>query len=90
MYRTNSNVTLIDSTKVFAIDHLTLTWRLYNNIIEYEHLKITQLNNPDRCKFALWCNSIEDSRVKESQAFKDSFEVHEKLHDHAVACYVAK
>ena len=93
MYRTNSNITMIDRTKIFAIDHLTLTWRLYNNIIEYEHLKITQLNNPDRCKFGLWCNTInamEDSRVKESQAFKEAFEYHEKLHDHAVACYVAK
>lgn len=90
MYRTNSKVTMIDSTKVFAIDHLTLTWRLYNNIIEYEHLKITQLNNPDRCKFGLWCVSMEDSRVKESRELKEAFEAHEKLHDHAVACYVAK
>lgn len=90
MYRANSNVTMIDSTKIFAIDHLTLTWRLYNNIIEYEHLKITQLNNPDRCKFALWCNAIEDLRVKNSQELKEAVETHEKLHDHAVACYVAK
>lgn len=90
MYRTNSNATMIDSTKVFAIDHLTLTWRLYNNIIEYEHLKITQLNNPDRCKFALWCMAIEDTCVKESQELKTAMEIHEKLHDHAVACYVAK
>lgn len=90
MYRTNSNVTMIDRTKIFYVDHLTLTWRLYNNIIEYEHLKITQLNNPDRCKFGLWCAGMEDSRVKESQAFKAAFEAHEKLHDHAVACYVAK
>ncbi len=90
MYRNNSKVTMIDSTKVFAIDHLTLTWRLYNNIIEYEHLKITQLNNPDRCKFALWCNAIEDLCVKESQELKAAIETHQKLHDHAVACYVAK
>ncbi len=90
MYRANSNVTMIDCTKIFAVDHLTLTWRLYNNIIEYEHLKITQLNNPDRCKFGLWCNKLEDLRVKESQEFKEAFEAHEKLHDHAVACYVAK
>ncbi|MBQ8822547.1 MAG: CZB domain-containing protein [Lachnospiraceae bacterium] len=90
MYRTNSKVSWIDSTKVFAVDHLTLTWRLYNNIIEYEHLKITQLNNPDRCKFGLWCRAIEDERVKKSQELKDAYEAHEKLHDHAVACYVAK
>lgn len=90
MYRTNSKVSLIDSTKVFAVDHLTLTWRLYNNIIEYEHLKITQLNNSDRCKFGLWCRAIDDTRVKESQELKDAYEAHEKLHDHAVACYVAK
>ncbi len=90
MYRTNSNVTMIDRTKVFAIDHLTLTWRLYNNIIEYEHLKITQLNNPDRCKFGLWWRAMENTPVGEAPAFRAAFEAHEKLHDHAVACYVAK
>ncbi len=90
MYRGNSKVSLIDCTKIFAVDHLTLTWRLYNNIIEYEHLKITQLNNPDRCKFGLWCRNIQDPRVKKSQALKDAYEAHERLHDHAVACYVAK
>lgn len=90
MYRTNSNITKIDRTKIFIVDHLTLTWRLYNNIIEYEQLKITQLNNPDRCKFGLWYRSMEDSCLKESPAFKDAFDFHEKLHDHAVACYIAK
>lgn len=90
MYRGNSKVTMIDATKVFAVDHLTLTWRLYNNIIEYEHLKITQLNNPDRCKFGLWCKNLQNPIVKESHELKVAFETHEKLHDHAVACYIAK
>ena len=90
MYRTNSNVTLIDCTKVFAVDHLTLVWRLYNNIIEYEHLKITQLNNPDRCKFGLWCANMDNPIIKNAEEFKAAMEGHEMLHEHAVACYVAK
>lgn len=90
MYRRNSNATMVDCTKIFAVDHITLTWRLYNNIIEYEHLKITQLNNPDRCKFGLWCSGMDNPLIKESEEFKAAFEAHEVLHDHAVACYVAK
>ena len=89
MYRKNSKATLVDCTKIFAVDHITLTWRLYNNIIEYEHLKITQLNNPDRCKFGLWCAGMENQKIKESAEFKAAFEAHEVLHDHAIACYVA-
>lgn len=89
MYRKNNTVSMIDCTKIFAVDHITLTWRLYNNIIEYEHLKITQLNNPDRCKFGLWCAGMEHSLIRESEEFKAAFKAHESLHDHAVACYVA-
>lgn len=90
MFRHNSRPTMLDRVSVYYVDHLTLTWRLYLNIIEYENLRITQLNNPDRCKFGLWCANMKDPRIRDSQEFKNAFDVHEKFHEYAVACFLAK
>lgn len=90
MYRHNSRPSMIDRVSVFFVDHLVLTWRLYLNIIEYENLKITQVNNTDRCKFGLWCAQMEDPQIKDSDAFKACFDAHAQLHKYAVACFLAK
>jgi hypothetical protein len=90
MFRQNTTPTVHDALKVFAVDHLTLTWRLYNNIVEFEQLKITQVNNPDKCKFGLWCHSQTDPIIVDSDSFKHAMEAHYELHNHAVACFIAK
>ncbi len=90
MFRHNSRPTLQDRLSVFYVDHLTLTWRLYFNAIEYETLRITQLNNPDRCKFGLWCAEMTDPQIRDSEAFQEAFDAHKKLHKYAVACFLAK
>lgn len=90
MYRMNSTPTVHDALKVFAVDHLTLTWRLYNNIIEFEQLRIAQVNNPDGCKFGLWCKNQTDPVITQSDSFKHAMEAHYELHNHAVASFIAK
>ncbi len=90
MYRYNSRISLIDMTKIFAVDHLTLAWRLYNNIVEIETLKITQVNDPNRCKFGIWKDSFSLPGVSDSLEFATCIEQHEELHRCAVACFVAK
>lgn len=90
MFRQNSNVSLIDKMKIFSVDHLTVVWRLYNHAQEYESLKITQVNNSDTCKFGLWCESLDIPVLKESEEFKKAFDAHLELHEHAIACFVAK
>ena len=90
MFRTNSAPTLIDRLKVFYVDHYTLTWRLYNHIAEFETLQLRQLNNPDRCKFGLWCRNDVPEWLKETESFQRAFTIHDELHHHAVACYKAK
>ncbi|MDD6796787.1 MAG: hypothetical protein PUE71_00690 [Clostridia bacterium] len=90
MFRHNSRPSMLDRLSVFYVDHLTLTWRLYLNVIEYETLKITQLNNPDRCKFGLWCANMTDPQIRDTDEFHEAFDAHEELHKHAVACFLAK
>ncbi|MDE6912288.1 MAG: chemotaxis protein, partial [Lachnospiraceae bacterium] len=77
MARGFSNLSTQDWLHVFKVDHLIFTWRLYNNLAHFEHLKITQLNNPTGCKFGKWAGSQTDSRIKDNQIFKDLVMYHD-------------
>lgn len=90
MFRQNSRITLHDKLKIFAIDHLTITWRLYNNMVEFELLKLEQVNNADRCKFGLWVSSVDHPLLRQSAALQCAAETHAELHRHAEACFLAK
>lgn len=61
MARGFSEITQLDWLRVFEIDHFILMWRVYNNVVEFEHLKIKQLNNPDGCKLG---NGLRNRRIR--------------------------
>lgn len=90
MYRKNSWPLLHDRLKVFDVDHLTITWRLFNHLVEFENLKITQVNNYESCKFGKWIYAQTDSELLASEAYKNAIEAHRNLHDILVACYLSK
>lgn len=90
MYRHNSLLQIHDCLKIYMIDHLVLTWRIFNHIQEYETLVINQLNNPDRCKFGLWCKNSAPGWLVETDCFNAAFDAHIELHNHAVAAFEAK
>lgn len=83
MARGFSELTLQDWIKVFQIDHLIFTWRVYNNLAGFEQLKIEQLNNPKGCKLGKWAASQTDPRIIGNPAFKDVLKYHEDIHKHA-------
>lgn len=89
MARSRSELTFIDWITVFEVDHLIFTWRQYNNLIGYEHLKIEQVNNPKGCKLGKWFAAQTDRAIIGSTAFKRAFTLHEELHRHAVNCFNA-
>ncbi len=89
MARQRSNLSMQDWLHVFEVDHLIFTWRLYNNIVGFEHLKITQLNNPKGCKLGKWLGSQKDPKITGSSAFKEVSRLHEELHRHACNCWNA-
>lgn len=70
MFREAGAVTTQDMLRIFEIDHFILMWRVYNNIVDFERLKITQLNNPDTCKIGKWMHSQTDTRITTSSQFK--------------------
>ena len=90
MARKNSKLTTLDWIKVFEVDHLIFTWRLYNNLADFETLQLTQLNNPQGCKFGKWAASQTDSHIINSKAFKQTVECHNELHKYACDSWHAK
>lgn len=84
MARGFSELTQQDWLKVYAIDHFIFTWRVYNNLAGFEHLRLQQLNNPKGCKFGKWVGSLTDPVVLDNKDFKDLVSFHEEIHKHAV------
>lgn len=89
MARKRSKLSTLDWITVFEIDHLIFTWRQYNNLIGYEHLKIEQINQPDGCKLGKWLLAQHDGRITGSAAFKAVRETHYAVHRSSVDCFNA-
>ena len=90
MARCNSKLTTLDWLSIFEMDHLIFTWRLYNNLADFEKLNITQLNNPKGCKLGIWLGNQTDSRIKNSEEFRQVVNYHEEIHKHACDSWYAK
>jgi len=79
-----------DWLSLYQIDHLIFTWRIYNNLADFEHLQLKQVNNAGGCKFGKWLGAQTDSRITGSAAFKNAVKYHSELHAHAVDSWNAK
>ncbi len=90
MFRHNARPSLHDRLRVYEVDHITLAWRLYNNIVEFESLKITQVNNPECCKLGVWINNMTGPVLAETESFKRLVAAHNKLHAECIDCFLAK
>lgn len=90
MARRNSKLTTLDWITVFEVDHLIFTWRVYNNLADFEKLVITQLNNPAGCKFGKWAGEQTDTRITGSKEFKQVLKDHEDIHKYACDSWYAK
>ena len=89
MARGFTDLSTQDWLRVFQIDHHTFTWRVYNNLAGFEHLKIEQLNNPKGCKLGKWAASQTDPRITGSHEFKEVLRHHDGVHTHACDSWYA-
>ena len=89
MARGRAELTMLDWITVFKVDHLIFTWRQYNNLVGFEHLKPEQVNNPRGCKLGKWFASVEDERIRKLPAYRTAYDLHDELHSYAVKCFNA-
>lgn len=90
MVRGFAEITTQDWLKVFVVDHFILMWRLYNNIVEFEHLRLEQLNNPETCKIGKWINSQKDTAITGCEEFRKVKQAHYDIHKYASESWKAK
>ena len=90
MARGFSAISQQDWLKVFEIDHFILMWRVYNNAMDFEHLKITQLNNPDTCKLGKWIAAQTNPDILRSPEFATLKNAHNTVHKWATQSWEAK
>ena len=90
MVRGFAEVTLQDWLKIYEIDHFILMWRVYNNLMDFEHLKLTQLNNPTGCKLGKWIAAQTDPAITGSPEFKNVVSTHNAVHKWSCESWQAK
>lgn len=90
MARSNAKLSTLDWVKVFEMDHLIFTWRLYNNLAEFEHLKIEQLNNPKGCKLGKWLSAQDNPQITGSSAYRQVVMYHEEIHKYGCESWYKK
>lgn len=90
MARGFSEITQQDWLRVFEIDHFILMWRVYNNAMDFERLKVTQLNNPESCKLGKWIASQTDPGITGSSEFSTLKRTHLDVHKWATKSWEAK
>ena len=90
LLKKNSNVSDRDWLTIFEVDHYVLTWRIYNNIVGFEQLKSSQVDNPDGCKLGKWIISNMNSKIGVMEEFFAVKKAHEQLHMHATDSFKAK
>jgi len=78
-----SKITEQDWVRVFEVDHFVLTWRVYNNIVGFEHLQKKQVDDPGRCKLGKWLKQVSDERLIHSKEYISLAKSHEDLHKYA-------
>lgn len=84
-----SKITEQDWVRVFEVDHFVLTWRVYNNIVGFEHLQKKQVNDPGRCKLGKWLKQVSDERLIHSKEYISLAKSHEDLHRYATLSWQA-
>ena len=84
-----SKITEQDWVRVFEVDHFVLTWRVYNNIVGFEHLQKKQVDDPGRCKLGKWLKQVSDERLIHSKEFISLAKSHEDLHRYATLSWQA-
>ena len=90
MVRKNSVITDLDWIRVFEVDHFVLVWRVYNNIVGFEHLQAKQVNNPAGCKLGKWLSAQTNQELIHSPEFQQLSTTHKAIHDFATRSWQAK
>lgn len=70
-----------DIIKTAITDHLLWKWRIYNMMLGFEEISLTEVTSHSECRLGKWYNSNLPERITSLPAFKELEEPHKKVHD---------
>lgn len=75
--------------ELYKTDHLLWTWRIYNLILGFEHLKSSEVGNHHECRLGLWVDSHDSEKCRSIPTFKQLEAPHKLVHELAREAAVA-
>ncbi|WP_424565538.1 CZB domain-containing protein [Tepidibacillus fermentans] len=75
--------------ELYKTDHLLWTWRIYNMILGFEHLKSSEVGNHHECRLGRWVDSQDAAQCRLLPAFKQLEAPHKQVHELAREAAVA-
>jgi len=75
--------------ELYKTDHLLWTWRIYNMILGFEHLKASEVGNHHECRLGHWVDSHNSEKCRSIPVFQQLEAPHKLVHDLAREAAVA-
>lgn len=67
--------------ELYKTDHLLWTWRIYNMILGFEHLKASQVGDHHNCQLGQWYDGQDSERCRSLPEFKELESPHQLVHE---------
>lgn len=76
-----SEISTHQSLELCKTDHLLWTWRVYNMVLGFEHIKASDVGNHHECRLGHWVDSHNADKCRSIPTFKQIETPHKQVHD---------
>ncbi len=89
MAKNSSKLSQQEWIDIFKADHMIYTWRLFNHICGFEHLKRSNVEDPNKCKLGKWYAQEKETNNWNPSLIQSLIQNHEMLHKKGIQCFDA-
>lgn len=86
MARNSAKLSEAQWIDIFKADHMIYTWRLFNQICGFEHLKRVNVEDANGCKLGIWYNKQKSKNRYSNGLIQKLIRDHEELHKKGTLC----
>lgn len=67
--------------ELYKTDHLLWTWRIYNLVLGFEHIKSSEVGDHHECRLGRWVGSLGEDKCRSLPAIQRLEEPHKHVHE---------
>ena len=83
------NLGIHQALELYKTDHMLWTWRIYNMILGFEHLKSSEVGNHHECRLGHWVDGHDSEKCRSLPTFRQLESPHKMVHELAREAAVA-